>query len=143
MKHTLPRAAPVVEYCAIPRQQTAFLRNLCRRHLQLAQQRRIFFAGLMQRREMLARAQQYVRGRLRVDVLERKNLFLVEHQLRRNFLRTNFAEQAIRVHQFPPEGGSSSSRSTMGENPSLARSCSAKSCAARSPDIFPTRTREK
>src|SRR5208337_3097405 len=107
------RAASIVKYSAVSRQQAALLGNLRRRHLQLAQQRRILRAGLVQRREMLARAQQYVRGRLRVDVLERKNLFVVQHQLRGDFLRTDFAEQAIRVHHFPPEGGSSSRRSTM------------------------------
>src|SRR3974390_564905 len=141
MKHGLPRPAAIVENGPIPREQIALLGDLRRDHLQLSQQALIHMRSVVQRRKMLLGTDQNVRGRLRADVLKRKHIIILKHNFRWNFFRPDFAEQAILVHQFTPAGLFSSSRITIGVNPSLSRNCAAKSTAASSPDTFPTLTR--
>src|SRR5579883_839304 len=142
MKHGLAGAAPGVHNRAISPEQIAFASQLRGDHLNLAKHRLVSRRCLVQRFEMSARANENVRGRLRVNVLKRENIGVLVHQFRRNLLAADFAEEAIRAHRFAPPGGvSSCSRKTSGLKPSRLRSFSAICRAASSPAILPTRTR--
>ncbi len=100
MKYRLPCAASVVHNGSVAIQQIQFARQLCRDELQLAQKGLIFRTGLVQRSKMLTRANQDVRGRLRTDIFKREHFVVLVHDLGRNFLRGNFAEQAVSAHSF-------------------------------------------
>src|SRR5579864_3569540 len=141
MKYGLTSARSIVEDRPIATQKVALACDLRSHQLQLANHCLVLAFCVIQRSKMLSRAQQNVRRRLRADVFERKNLGILVHDLGRNLLRGDLAEQAVSAHQFPPAGADSSSRTTIGVTPSRWRSCSPNCRAASSPETLPTRTR--
>src|SRR6266581_8899443 len=141
VKDRLPRAASVVHHRAVAFEQLAFARQLRGDQLQLAKEGLIFGRGVGQRFEMLTRANQNVRGRLRTDIFKREELWILIHDFRGDLLRGDLAEQAVGAHRFPPAGVLSSNRVTNGVKPSRSRSWSPSCRAASSPVILPTRTR--
>src|SRR6266478_1396551 len=103
---------------------------------------RLACAGaIVQRFEMLTRANQNVRGRLRADIFKREELWILIDDFRGDLLRGDLAEQAVGAHRFPPAGVLSSNRVTNGVKPSRPRSWSPNCRASSSPVILPTRTR--
>src|SRR5450432_3700297 len=141
MKNGLSRTAAVVEHSAVASEQILFFRKLRSDQLQLAQQRLVICGRVLQRSKVFSRADQNVRRRLRTDVFKSKTIFVIVDKLCRNLFCTDFAKEAILAHLVAPEFTPSSRRRTVGLKPSFSRSFSPKSCAASSPEIFPTRTR--
>src|SRR5690348_4980634 len=101
MKDGLPRTASGIDHGSVAR-ESAVSSNPRRDQRDLAQSRFFFRAGMLERRKMLLRANQHVRRRLRVDVLEREHIRVFVHHLRGNLLCSNLAEQAIGAHWLPP-----------------------------------------
>src|SRR2546425_7531542 len=141
MKDGLARAGAIVQHSSVAFQQLAFARQLRGDQLQLAEERLIFGRGVGQRFEMLTRANQNVRGRLRADIFKREEIGILIDDFRGDLLRSNLTEQAVSAHRFPPAGVLSSNRVTNGVKPSRPRSWSPSCRAASSPVILPTRTR--
>src|SRR6266478_1499018 len=102
----------------------AFARELRGDQLELAKNGLIFRCRIRQRFEVFTRTNQNMRGRLWADVLESKKIGIFVDDLRRNFLRGDFAEQTIGAHRIPPAGMPSSNRVTNGVKPLRSRSCS-------------------
>src|SRR5580700_11389043 len=141
MKNGLAGAAAVVEHRAVASQKIALSGELRGHQMQLTNYGLILCFCVVQRNKVSSRTQQNVRGRLRADVLERKNLGVFVDDFGRNLFRGNFAKQAVSAHRSPPAGAVSSRRTTMGVTPSRLRSCSPNCRAASSPATLPTRTR--
>src|SRR6266436_2816081 len=141
MEYSLPGTLAAVQNGSVPIEKIPLPGELRGYKLQFPEHRLIFGPGVAQRFEVFTRANQDVSRRLWVDVFESKKIGIFVHDLRRNLLCRNLAEKAVRAHWFPPAGVPSSSRRTIGVNPSRSRSCSANCWAASSPEIFPTRTR--
>src|SRR2546423_9048639 len=99
VEYGLARSRAVVKNSAIAFQKIAFARQLRGYQLQLPKHGLIRGCGFVQRRKMFAWAEQNVRGRLRADVLEGKDFLVLIHELRRNFLIADFAEQAVSAHE--------------------------------------------
>ena len=74
MEDGLARAETAVYHSAVAFEEIAFASELRGDQLQLAEDGLIFGRGLGQRFKMLARANQDVRGRLRTDVFEGKEI---------------------------------------------------------------------
>src|SRR2546426_518824 len=124
VKDRLARAGAIVQHSSVAFQQLAFARQLRGDQLQLAKERLIFGRGIGQRFEMLTRANQNVRGRLRADIFKREELWILIDDFRGDLLRGDLAEQAVGAHRFPPAGVPSSNRVTKGVKPSRSRSWS-------------------
>ena len=91
VKNRLAGAVAAIHHRAVARQELASPRNLGGNQLQLSKYRLILGACVGQRFEMFPRANQDVRRRLRVKVLEREQ-FGILHDLRRDLLRSNSAK---------------------------------------------------
>src|SRR5882724_2199880 len=141
MKDGLAGALAAVQNGSVPIEKFPFAGELRGYKLQFPQDRLIFGCSVGQRFEVFTRANQDVRRRLWVDIFEGKKIGVFVYDLRWDLLRRNLAEKAVRAHWLPPAGVPSSSRRTIGANPSRSRSCSPNCWAASSPEIFPTRTR--
>src|SRR5580692_371100 len=141
MEYGLAGASAIVEDRAVAFQYFALAGQLSRNQMQLANHRLILDFCVVQRNQMLSRAQKNMCGSLWADVLKRENFGIFVNDFGWNLFRGNFAEQAVSAHQFPPAGAPSSRRTTNGVNPSRPRSCSPNWRAASSPVILPTRTR--
>src|SRR6266849_10801 len=141
MEYGLAGALAAVQNGSVPIEKIPFAGELRRYKLQFSQDRLIFGRGVGQRFEMFARTNQDVRGSLRIDVFEGKKIGIFVHNLRWDLFRRDLAEKAVRAHWVPPAGVPSSSRRTIGVNPSRSRSCWPNCWAASSPEIFPKRTR--
>ncbi len=141
MEYGLTGALAAVQNGSVPIEKISFAGELRGYKLQFPQDRLVFGRGVGQRFEMFARTNKDVRRRLWVDVFEGKKIGIFVHDFRGDLLRGDLAEKAVRAHWVPPAGVPSSSRRTIGVNPSRSRSCSPNCWAAFSPEIFPTRTR--
>src|SRR6266849_4452137 len=141
MEYGLAGALTAVHNGSVPIEKIPLAGELRGYKLQFPQDRLIFGRGVGQRFEMLARTNQDVRGSLWVDVFESKKIGIFVHDFRGDLLRGDLAEQAVRAHWVPLAGVPSSSRRTIGVNPSRSRSCSPNWRAASSPETLPTRTR--
>lgn len=95
MKHCLPGIRTVVEDRAISGGDAAFGRDLRGDEVQVADHRLVACSGFGERSEMLARDNQDVRGRLRIQILERHGLFVLMDKARRNLPGDDFTEDAI------------------------------------------------
>ena len=102
MKHRLACSAPVVQHCAVAGGQLAVRGKLRGDELQFAEHGGVLGAGIRQRSQMLARADEHVAGRLRLNILEGKQIGILVYEFRRDFFFSDFAEQAV-VHQGHPE----------------------------------------
>src|SRR6266446_4159894 len=116
MEYGLTGALAAVQNGSVPIEKISFAGELRGYKLQFPKDRLVFGRGVGERFEMFARTNKVL-------------------------LRGDLAEKAVRAHWVPPAGVPSSSRRTIGVNPSRSRSCSPNCWAAFSPEIFPTRTR--
>src|SRR5665213_4601657 len=101
MKHRLPCAAAVVEHRAVTCRKVALPCELCRDKLQLSQHGCIVGRRIRERNQMLARAQQDMAWRLRLNIFKRKNILVLINQFCWDFLVPDLAEQAIVHNQHP------------------------------------------
>ena len=74
-----------------------FIGDLLRSKEQLAYEHPVSLGHAMDFRNVPLRDHQRVHGRLRVDVLERDDRFVLEHNFRRDLFFYNLAEDAIRI----------------------------------------------
>jgi len=102
MKHRLPGAASVVEHGPVAFDELSIFRKLCGDELQPTEQGCVLRGGVGQRNEMPARADEYVAGRLGMDVLEGENFLVLVDHFGWDFFFSDFAEQAV-VHEGYPE----------------------------------------
>src|SRR5579863_8534465 len=102
MEYRLAGAAAVVQNCAIAGCQFALLRKFRSDELQLAEHGCVLLSGLCQRHDMFPRADEDVARRLRLNILEGKNIRILVDEFRRDFLASDFAEQAV-IHEGHPE----------------------------------------
>ena len=102
VKDGLAGATAAIEHRAIAGEEIALFGQFGGNELQFAEEGLICFRSIVQRREMLARANQNVRGRLRGDVLKRKDIVIFINNLGGDFLCADFAEQAVLVHPLTP-----------------------------------------
>src|SRR5258708_4798222 len=134
MEHALPCSAAIVQNRAITFEKVALARKLCGDKLDASQNLSVLGRSLVERHKMFARANQNVRGRLRMNVFKRENFRIFVNHLGRNLFLTDLAEQAVFAQRLPPDPGASSRRTTNGTNPSLPRNCSPNWRAASSPE---------
>jgi hypothetical protein len=91
----LARAATIIHHHPIAWRQIALRREL-RGHEQRAPQKRtVLFHGVAELLEMLARADQDVRGRLRRDIFKGEELGVFVDELRRHFMFADLAKDAV------------------------------------------------
>jgi hypothetical protein len=95
MKNGLSRSRPIIKHGAIAFRELALARELCGKQLEFAQHRSVFLRRFGQRNQVLSGTDQDVGGSLRLNVFESEYFRVLVHQLRRNFLASDFAEQAI------------------------------------------------
>ncbi len=92
MKHGLARTAATVDYCAVPIEEIALTGDLRRDQMKFAKDDLILGNSIVQRCEVLSRANENVRGRLRADVFKGKYIRVFVHNLGRNLLARDLAE---------------------------------------------------
>ncbi len=102
MEYRLACAAAVVQHCAVPCCQFALARKFRGDQLQLAEHGRVLLSGFGQRYQMFPRADEDVTRRLRLNILEGKNIRVLVYEFRWDFFFPDFAEQAV-VHEEHPE----------------------------------------
>src|SRR5216683_222738 len=102
VKHRLPCPAPVVQHRAIAGSQFALTRKFRGDELQLAEHGCVLRGCISQGNKMFPWTNEDVAGRLRLNVLECKNIRVLVNKLRRYFFFSNLAEQAV-VHEKHPE----------------------------------------
>lgn len=95
MENCLARSRAHVEDGAVALFDVALASNLRRSQMTAANQFGVFAACLLQSCKMLLGNHQYVRGRLRLDVLKGKEVFVFIHFFRRNLAADDAAEKAI------------------------------------------------
>src|SRR5215470_17580270 len=137
----LASAAAGVDYRAVAALQFSFSRDLRGYHGHGSEHSFVFRARFCQRRKMLLGTNQNMRGRLRINVLEGKNVGVFIHHFGGNLFSCDFAEQAICAHGSPSGSGSSIRMTSVVWNPSRAFNSSANFWAFCSPEILPARTR--
>ena len=81
MEDGLACASAVVHHCAVAFGEIALAGELRRDHLEAAQEQSVGWRGVAERLDVLARADQDVRGRLRVDVFEGEDLVVLADKL--------------------------------------------------------------
>jgi hypothetical protein len=92
MKHGLTRPAATVDNRAVAVKEIALTGDLRRDQMKFAKDDLILGGSIVQRCEVLSRANENVRGRLRADVFKGKYLCVFVHNLGRNLLARDFAE---------------------------------------------------
>jgi hypothetical protein len=98
MEDGLTRAGAVIDQHSETGQEIPLSGQLGGNKMQAAEERRVGGQDVCERREVLPWADEDVRGRLRVNVFERKDLVVLEDNLRGNLPRSDLAEDAI-VHE--------------------------------------------
>src|ERR1700682_1304002 len=103
MKDALPRSVTVVKYGAVTSSDISIARQPCRYQLQSTQQRPVRRSGIIECRKVFSRANEHVRGRLRVDVFKREDVGIFVNDLGGDLLLADFAKQAIIAHRASPQ----------------------------------------
>ena len=95
MKNGLTRSSPIVQDRAVAVRQLALRGKFRGDKLQFAEHGRVLGGGIGQRSQMLARADEDVAGRLRLNILEGKNIRVFVYEFRGDFFFSDFAEKAV------------------------------------------------
>jgi len=95
MKHGLPRARTYVQHSPVPLLDVAITRYLRCYQMTAPDHLGVNSLRFVQSRKMLLRNDQHVRGSLRVDVFEGKNMIVLINLLRGNFAAKDAAEKAV------------------------------------------------
>jgi hypothetical protein len=92
MKNGLARSAAAVDYRTVAIEEIALTGDLRRDQMKFAKDDLILADSIAQRCEVLPRANENVRGRLRTDVFKGENLVVFVNDLGRNLLAPDLAE---------------------------------------------------
>src|SRR5262252_1289374 len=141
VEHSLACAATGVDNGAVASFELSFPREVGRDNGHGTEHCFVLCTRFRQRCKMLFRANQNMRGRLRVDVLEGENVGVLINHFGWNLFCRNFTEQAVGAHGSPSQATSSSRITSVVWNPSRIFNSSANFWAFCSPEIFPVRTR--
>src|SRR5271170_7435564 len=93
VKDGLSRARANVQHCAVSLLNVALPRDLSGGEVAAPDEFSITGPRLFQSREMLARNDQHMRGRLRIDVFEGEDVLVLVNLFRRNLAVKNTAEK--------------------------------------------------